>query len=456
MRIVAFALLLVGVGGAASVDLDAQEQRGKEIFLHTWTKNEPLAPGGDGLGPKYNASSCVACHSQAGAGGGGANHVNVVVVDGAVKHRHGWAPPTPAVMRMIGRPINNAGLDNKLFLDELTRFAPALRHCYQREIARAPSLEGTMKIELQVNPAGRVESAKPTSTTFSNVTLEQCIARRLRQIPFPEFSGDRSAIVTVPFLFKREMVVPAAAAPNVTVERNTPALFGAGLIDAIPDDVIVDAAQTSLAGHPEIRGKVGRTTDGMITRFGWKGDVSNLVTFVSRACSMELGLEVPGSPQPGKRPDGYDLNLDDLESLVAYVRALPKPAEQRTSNVQAEGAELFDSIGCTACHRPALGDVDGIYSDLLLHNMGEQLDDNASVGYYGSPPTAGSDVWRTPPLWGVGDSGPWLHDGRASTLKQAVAAHGGESWKVMQSWWKLSTTERDTVIAFLESLRAPS
>ena len=186
--------------------------------------------------------------------------------------------------------------------------------------------------------------------------------------------------------------------------------------------------------------------------------VSDLTTFVSRACSVELGLEVPGSPQPGPRSKkqlpGLDIDLTDLEDLVAFVRALPRPIERRTA-IASEGAEHFDSIGCAGCHAAALGDVDGLYSDLLLHDMGEELDDNASVGYYGAPPTSGGNEWRTPPLWGVRDSAPYLHDGRARTLQSAIAQHGGEAWRARQQFYALDDDGRAALIAFLESLQAP-
>src|SRR3954462_8173591 len=95
LRGAAVAAFVVVTAGAASVDLDAQEKRGKEIFLHAWTPGDPMSVAGDGVGPTYNASSCVACHAQGGAGGAGA--ANVRIMDGHVVHAHAptWPPPPP-------------------------------------------------------------------------------------------------------------------------------------------------------------------------------------------------------------------------------------------------------------------------------------------------------------------------------------------------------------------------
>ncbi len=189
-----------------------------------------------------------------------------------------------------------------------------------------------------------------------------------------------------------------------------------------------------------------------------------------------------------------------------YVRALPRPSENKPATATeskeiAAGRAMFASIGCATCHSPKLGNAEGIYSDLLLHDLGQQLGD---VGQYGvfdpssseeeindeegpiagdsprfRPPTTGrvdeiasaasstSNAgratgpasrfeWRTPPLWGFRDSGPYLHDGRADTIDQAVALHGGEARSIAAKFFGLSLRERRQVEAFLKSLTAPA
>src|SRR5262249_647763 len=148
-------------------------------------------------------------------------------------------------------------------------------------------------------------------------------------------------------------------------------------------------------------------------------------------------------------------------ALAAYCASLPapvriEPASPKDAEHVNRGERLFASCGCTACHVPDVGKVEGIYSDLLLHDMGEVLSDpipanpekgtaltvtevvgGGSSAYGGgggrvveslSPAAlALRREWRTPPLWGLRDSAPYLHDGRARTLSDAITAHGGEA-----------------------------
>ena len=127
----------------------------------------------------------------------------------------------------------------------------------------------------------------------------------------------------------------------------------------------------------------------------------------------------------------------------------------------AAGKKLFRSVGCADCHTPNLGDVDGIYSDLLLHRMGADL---VGGGSYGEPPIPLPDEsedgpapseWRTPPLWGVADSAPYMHDGRAPTLADAIKLHGGQGARARNNFLKLNPADQSRLFAFLQTLRAP-
>ena len=188
------------------------------------------------------------------------------------------------------------------------------------------------------------------------------------------------------------------------------------------------------------------------------------------ACANELGLEVAGHPQPAsplapkEKAKGLDLNEPECNALVAYVRSLPTPVvidpfgSQGTVEMR-DGRRLFDEVGCVTCHVAALGDVRGIYSDLLLHNMGQTMSDSASS--YGASPSdspglATAREWRTPPLWGYRDSAPYMHDGRASDLEEAVALHDGQGRTAAHRFFELSPKERTQVEAFLKSLVAPT
>ena len=273
-------------------------------------------------------------------------------------------------------------------------------------------------------------------------------------------------------------------------QRNTTALFGAGLIDSIPDRVLEAAAARGSLEFPDIQGRLGRSDDGKVGRFGWKGQMPTLREFVLTACAVELGLEVPdhrqaGDPlEPDARAKGLDLTAGECDALVAFVASLPAPSRQVPTGVAEadairEGERAFAAIGCATCHTPDLGEVAGIYSDLLLHDMGADLGDTGSYGAFRpeSPEPDASTLgplaegqsrkrrstdsgasrqeWRTPPLWGVRDSGPYLHDGRADTLDQAIALHGGEGKDPATRYFGLPPRRRQQVRAFLKSLVAP-
>jgi CxxC motif-containing protein (DUF1111 family) len=283
----------------------------------------------------------------------------------------------------------------------------------------------------------------------------------------------------------------------VPSERNTTPLFGAGLIEEISTSEIEAAAteQRLQSEFPEIQGRACRLKDGQVGRFGWKGQMASLDDFVLNACAVELGLEVPGHGQamdplePEAKAKGLDLTARECAALTAFVANLPAPIERTAASAQEKarierGRAVFASTGCATCHRPALGAVTGIYSDLLLHNMGPSLADSGAYGV--NLPDSSEEVqpgastvplavranlpaghrimvvgatrqeWRTPPLWGLRDSAPYLHDGRAATIEQAVALHGGEAQKTAQRFFALTPEERLQVMTFLKSLVAPA
>jgi CxxC motif-containing protein (DUF1111 family) len=247
--------------------------------------------------------------------------------------------------------------------------------------------------------------------------------------------------------------------------------------------------------------------DGKIGRYGWKAQKATLRDFTVTACAVELGLHVPEHPQsgdpnkPGYKPVGYDLTKQECDSLVEYLRDLPAPKMRKTAHPEeqkflAEGQKMFAAVGCAACHTQDLGEAQGIYSDLLVHDLGPDLGDTGSYGVFlpdspggddGSPvppiteltqplqgqqglldrlaakPAEEKNIvgatlldWRTPPLWGVRDSAPYLHDGRAKTLEEAIAMHGGEGTKSATHFFALTPQEQRQVVFFLKSLEAPA
>jgi CxxC motif-containing protein (DUF1111 family) len=252
-------------------------------------------------------------------------------------------------------------------------------------------------------------------------------------------------------------------------QRNTPALFGAGLIDAIPQRVILEGAQAQ-QGRGGTAGRALLLADRRVGRFGWKAQAADLSDFVQAACANELGLGNPGHPQPTplsagppSRPPGLDLSQYQCDQLTAFCASLPRPVlrvpgDDSVRLRAGEGQKLFETTGCAACHTPKLGAVDGLYSDLLLHDMGEGSAGGGSYGGTGGPGTGDGPSpgeWRTPPLWGVADSAPYLHDGRAATLEEAIRLHGGQGQGAARAFGALPGNQKASLIAFLQTLHAP-
>jgi CxxC motif-containing protein (DUF1111 family) len=255
------------------------------------------------------------------------------------------------------------------------------------------------------------------------------------------------------------------------------------LIDQVPDAVIEAAAKRRHPSWPQVKGRVSRLADGRIGRFGWKGQTASLGEFVLSAAAVEMGLEVPGHNQaadprvPPLKAPGLDMDQAECEALLAYLRSLPAPRSLAAANAKDErakkdGKALFKTIGCAECHAPQLGRLENVYSDLLLHVMSPELSDTATYGTFlastdaqpakprAAEParhvdTATDDEWRTPPLWGLRDSAPYLHDGRAGTIEDAILMHGGEASASAQRYRKLPARDQAELRFFLLSLAAP-
>jgi CxxC motif-containing protein (DUF1111 family) len=251
--------------------------------------------------------------------------------------------------------------------------------------------------------------------------------------------------------------IPSRA--NVTSVRNAPALHGTGLIDTIADETI---AASAIPRGDGVHGRVHlvRDADGRsrIGRFGWKADTVTLRQFVADAFRNELGITSPLAPTdlvpasgPGRGPcPGEGGGLEDdgatIEAVTAFVASLRPPVARAGS---PRGGALFATTGCVACHTPSLASPGGpvaLYSDLLLHDLGPDLDDKIVQGQ-----ASGRD-WRTTPLWGLGARPRLLHDGRARTIAEAVLTHGGEAAAARERFTRLPAGDREELLAFLAGL----
>lgn len=533
----------------APAQKDATAISGKEIFMREWIPGDPRSHGGDGLGPVFNDSSCVACHNQGAPGGGGASSKNVNIVSATFNQPiQQFQQPQPGLGEMFvrsilglnaqPRPVRELSKEQlekrrKALVEEVSKIHPGFRTASsvvihhsglddnyeswkQNLISSNDVFFGGMQSQVMFAREAELqmmERAAVTEFKVDEVAGTVAVEAPVVEAPKVEFNREqgrtrlheaRSRVTPVVFSSATQHGSFAIA----TSQRNATALFGAGLIDAIPDQILEQAASKTYKDFPEVTGRVAKLPDGKIGRFGWKSQKATLRDFTVTACAVELGLNVPEHPQSGNpntpeyKPAGYDLTKQECDALVDYLKGLPAPQMRKAAHpveetYLTEGKALFATVGCAACHTENLGEAQGIYSDLLVHDMGQDLGDTGSYGVFLPDSPGGDDgspvpplarltqpietqpgvieqftakpagepenivgatqlEWRTPPLWGVRDSAPYLHDGRAKTLEEAIAMHGGESSTSAMNFFSLKPEDQRKLVFFMKSLEAPS
>ena len=283
--------------------------------------------------------------------------------------------------------------------------------------------------------------------------------------------------------------VPERVPAQVPVSlRLPPPVFGAGFIEAIPVSTVValsdpqDADGDGISGRPNwvtpaayvLGSELGGGSGPQLGRFGRKAAVSSLLQQTVGAYHEDMGITSPHLPDENvnplsSAPATVDAAADPevpagtVFSVVHYLRALAAPAPGAESATRTEGRQLFAQVKCTSCHTPRLTTGPSpiaalsnrtveLYSDLLVHDMGPALADGRSDG------SATGVEWRTPPLWGLrlmrtflNGRAFLLHDGRASTVDEAIRLHGGEGAGSRDAYARLSPAQRAALLSFVES-----
>jgi len=403
-----------------SVTQNAFFERGKDDF----NEAESVA---DGIGPRMNLDSCGGCHSQPAAGG-----------------------TSPAVNPQVA-------------------FAQAAAPSQLPAIAQFVRADGPVReVRFVKNADGTADGGVHALFTITGrAGANGC------NLAQPDFAGQ-------------------LASNNVIFRIPTPT-FGLGLVEMIPDGAILanqraDAAAKSALG---IVGKAnfhvaGRTitgmannngNDGTVARFGWKAQNKSLLLFSGEAYNVEMGISndlfqtereeeptcqfaaVPNDVQNMDATNALDATtaIANFSDFMRFLDA-PQPAPATLSTVN--GRRLFVQIGCALCHTPSFttGNTQvaalnnkpvNLFSDLLVHDMGNGLADGVSQG------EAGPREFRTAPLWGVGQRIFFLHDGRTSDLQVAIRAHqsfGSEANGVINNFRNLREGQKQDILNFLRSL----
>jgi len=280
----------------------------------------------------------------------------------------------------------------------------------------------------------------------------------------PVFQDSVTPLLRAALGIEKEPVPPQATA---IAERTSPDIFGRGLLDAVPDSVILSYADPDDRNHDGISGRPNRFLDGRLGRFGRKAFVPTLREFNAGAFQIEMGITNPSVPDEGTvagkpLPAGTDpapdpeLSAHNLELADAFVLLLAPPAPLKQSSEAHRGSEVFAQVGCAGCHVPKLRTGDNpipalrhkevaAYSDLLLHDMGPEL---ADICFGLATP----NEFRTEPLMGLRLAKHFLHDGRAKTPEQAIQMHAGEGARARDLFDSLPPADRAALVAFLKTL----
>lgn len=275
-------------------------------------------------------------------------------------------------------------------------------------------------------------------------------------------------------------VIPRQA--TIVARRRTPPTFGFGLVDAVPESnlILLSLKQNLLtpktAGFPNYVTNM-RTGRYAVGKFGWKAGIATLFDFAGDAYKDEMGITTPGWFRSGdgrlideeNPPQGNaavlefnpatDPNEEDVLDIVLFndfMSFLAPPPRGKETGATKQGEHVFSRIGCADCHVPTL--YTGAhpsaalsfksfhpYSDFLLHDMGS-LGDGIEQGF-----GTGSQM-RTAPLWGLRVQKSFLHDGRASTISDAILQHAGQGRFSKSRFEQLPAKDRSDLLAFLNSL----
>ena len=397
---------------------------GDSFFTQNWVTAPSSTDARDGLGPTFNAQSCSSCHT----------------LDGRASPPLDNEDPERGLLFRLSVP--GAG-DNGQPLPD-------------------PNYGGQLQDRsiISIRPEGRF------LTTW-------------REIPGSYADGEPYTLIEPEYHFDDLAFGPMHADVMVS-PRIAPAVFGVGLLEAIPEEDILALADPDDTDGDGISGRANMVWDvrnarTALGRFGWKANVPTVEQQVAGAFLGDIGITstlFPDNNCPDVQRDCAsainsgtpELTDDRLLKTTFYNRTLAVPAMRDTEDPQvARGAEMFLKANCNACHTPShttgQSDIPALsdqtifpYTDLLLHDMGEGLADDRPDFL------ATGREWRTPPLWGIGlvenvnNHTRFLHDGRARSVAEAILWHGGEGEASRQAFLNMSSEERAALLRFLDSL----
>ena len=416
---------------------------GEALFQRLWVTAPTRTKAADGLGPLFNSRACNGCHIRNGRG-----H--------PVDENDPGSGATSMLLRLSIPPQNTDQLRDHLNGKVATIPDPVYGGQFQDFSVPGIPAEGRVTVTYKTVP----------------VDLE----------------GGETVTLRKPTYGMTDLAYGPLHADIMVSPRLAPPMIGLGLLEAISDETLLAKADPQDANGDGISGRVNyvwdiNKDDLTIGRFGWKAGMPTLDQQNQNAFQFDIGLSTPLYPNWSgdcteaqtlcrNAPNGNSPEFENLEAhsqitdlVLYYARNIAPPVRINAGDADViAGKDIFNAIGCAACHTPRYelperadlpeqsGQVIWPYSDLLLHDMGDGLADHRPESQ------ASGREWRTPPLWGIGrakeidDRAQFLHDGRATTILEAVLWHGGEATPARDAVTKLPPSDRSKLLAFLKSL----
>jgi len=403
---------------------------GRSFFTIPWVAAPSATTARDGLGPHFSANTCVSCHIN-----------------------NGSAPTLSE---------NNQPLRTLVF--KLT----------QPNKHNDRWLINNVDAPFHGSVPDPVYGAQVSIRANSNVLPEAQTRLKVKSIPF-SYPDGHVLLLTKFFPHLDKLAYGALHDDTVISLRQPPILGGLGLLEQVSNEDILAWEDPNDSNADGISGRanwLNAPSEGkkVLGRFNWKASADKIISQTANAAASDLGLTNPTHPQElcqsaqkdclaaphgDNTPLGsLDLPMLRLQAIAAFIAGHKAPKTVTLDATAQRGKALFDEVGCSRCHRPSFTTPEGIefhpYTDLLLHDMGEALQD-------GRPEFMASvREFRTAPLWGVGArvraKHRFLHDARAFTPEEAIIWHGGEAETAKLKFTKLDQAERLALLYFLEQL----
>ena len=397
---------------------------GNSFFRQSWVSAPASTTARDGLGPYFNAVSCSSCHFKDGRG-------RPPAFDGETARG--------LLLRLSTDGFHTNGSSNP---------DPIYGGQLQDNAILGQTVKGGFKITYQ----DIVETFDDGTTVILKKPIYQFV-----NLGFGPMAGNLKV------------------SPRIANQ-----IIGLGLLDAIPESTILSFADVNDANGDGISGKPNYVHDiqsntQKLGRFGWKSNQPSVLQQVAAAFSGDMGITSSLFPNencpPGVDCDAIpnggtpEITDDNLNKVAIYSLTLAVPARRNHTNQDVlRGKKTFETIGCASCHIPKIQTGSNYpiaafrnqtirpYTDMLLHDMGDALGDNATDFL------ATGNEWRTPALWGIGliqtvnGHTNLMHDGRAKNITEAILWHGGEGSTSKNKFKQLPVKEREDLLKFLNSL----